>query len=226
VVSTSLVEAGVDLDFPCVYRALAGLDSIAQAAGRCNREGVLGRLGEVVVFVPPEPAPPGLMRKGADACVSTLHNVEVDPLSRSLFERYFSMFYRAVDLDKAGINELLRVDPNSLAVSFRTAADRFRLIDDRDQACVIVRYRQGNSDTRVDRLVATLASTGPDRWLMRSLQRYAVNIHDREAQRMLANGALTLAIPGLYVLQSDLLYHPELGLLEEDDVFNPSGNVV
>ena len=71
VVSTQLVEAGVDLDFPVVYRALSGLDSIAQAAGRCNREGRLDR-GEVVVFVPPEPAPPGVMRRAADKTVSTL----------------------------------------------------------------------------------------------------------------------------------------------------------
>src|SRR5208283_5261126 len=70
VVSTQLVEAGVDIDFPVVYRALAGLDSIAQAAGRCNREGRLneeGRLGEVIVFDAPKPAPSGSLRKGQDA---------------------------------------------------------------------------------------------------------------------------------------------------------------
>ena len=139
VVSTQLVEAGVDIDFPVVYRALAGLDSIAQAAGRCNREGRLEGLGRVVVFVPPQGPPPGHLRKGAQACVATLRGQEHDPLARGLFARYFTEFYHSVDLDQHGIVRLLTVQPRDLAVKFRSAAEAFRLIDDADSATVVVR---------------------------------------------------------------------------------------
>lgn len=99
VISTQLVEAGVDIDFPVVYRALAGLDSIAQAAGRCNREGRMVDKGRVVVFVPPVRPPIGHLRKAADACISTLRDQAHDPLARALFDRYFKEFYHSVDLD-------------------------------------------------------------------------------------------------------------------------------
>ena len=216
VISTQIVEAGVDVDFPVVYRALAGLDSIAQAAGRCNREGRLEK-GEVVVFVPPKPAPPGLLRKGEDACRSVLHGHTGQPLERGLFARYFERLYHACDLDAQGIVELLKVDGQTLATNFRTAADKFRLIQDEDSAPIIVRYRgMDGNDGKVDTLLNTLKKDGPKRWLMRQLQRYTVTVHSREITKLLSQGDIGEAIPGLYVQISDWLYHPNLGL-------NPDG---
>ncbi len=213
VISTQLVEAGVDVDFPVVYRALAGLDSIAQAAGRCNREGKLDK-GKVVVFVAPKPAPPGLLRKGEDACRSVLHDRPGNPLERSLFGRYFERLYHTCNLDERHIAELLKVDSQTLAVNFRTAGERFRLIQDEDSIPVVVLYRGAGSD--VEKWIATLRKDGPQRWLMRKLQRYTVNVHRRDADRLLKQGDIEEAIPGLCLQVSDWLYHPDLGL-------NPNG---
>lgn len=219
VVSTQLVEAGVDIDFPVVFRALAGLDAIAQAAGRCNREGRLDRLGQVVVFVPPTPGPPGHLRKAVQACMSTLHGQPADPLARSLFGTYFRQFYSAVDLDAQRIVPMLKVQPD-LAVQFGSAAKAFRLVDDQDSATVLVRYAEHARE--IDALLTQLHSEGPARWLMRKLQRYTVNIHQRLATQMLAQGSVSLSMPGLYVqVNASNLYDPVLGLVLDADVFNP-----
>ncbi|MFM9971688.1 MAG: CRISPR-associated helicase/endonuclease Cas3, partial [Burkholderiales bacterium] len=216
VVSTQLVEAGVDVDFPVVYRALAGLDSIAQAAGRCNREGRLtecGKQGDVIVFIPPQPAPPGLLRKGEDACRSVLHAHTGKPLERALFAHYFERLYHACDLDAQEINKLLEVDGQTLAVNFRTAAEQFKLIQDEDSAPVIVHYRGPNgADDTVGMLLNTLRKQGAYRWLMRKLQRYTVTIHRREVEKLVSRGDAEEIIPGLYVQISDWLYDPTLGL--------------
>ena len=222
VVSTQLVEAGVDIDFPVVYRALAGLDSIAQAAGRCNREGRLVGKGRVVVFVPPERPPLGDLRKGADACIFTLHDQAHDPLARALFGRYFTEFYHSVDLDSHGIVGLLKVETRTLATQFRSAAEAFRLIDDKDTAMVVVRYSPQRDE--IAKLLGLLEKEGPQRWLMRQLQRYTVSIQKRVADKMLVQGGLTLPMPGLYVqVDAENLYDPMLGLKPEGDVYNPSG---
>jgi CRISPR-associated endonuclease/helicase Cas3 len=213
VISTQLVEAGVDLDFPVVYRALAGLDSIAQAAGRCNREGLLEQ-GEVIVFIPPKPAPPGHLRKAEDISRSVLHGAIGDPLERTLFARYFEQFYYACDLDEHGIGKLLEVDGQSLAVNFRSAAEKFRLIRDEDTASIVVRYRgpAGNDDT-VDALLGKLRKDGPERWLMRKLQRYTVTVHKREVQEWQRTGDVEEWQPGWYVQVCDVGYSDELGLV-------------
>lgn len=230
VVSTQLVEAGVDLDFPVVYRALAGLDSIAQAAGRCNREGRLnavGQLGIVKVFVPPQPAPPGLLRTGEDACKSVLYGQEGEVLDRHLFGRYFERLYHDCELDAEGIGRLLEADGSTLAVNFRTAAERFKLIKDGDTAPVVVLYRgrDGNEKT-IDTLLGSLRKEGPQRWLMRKLQRYTVNVRLRDVQRLQAQSDIQELIPGLFVQVNSLLYHPVVGLQMEDVAAPAAGCVV
>ena len=140
-VSTQLIEAGVDLDFPCVYRAMAGLDSIAQAAGRCNREGKLPQLGEVVVFRAEEGAPNGSLKQGQDITEEMLKaGLLGDPLSPSAFAEYFRRFNGKGDVDKHDITRLLTAESsneNPLAIKFRTAAERFRLIDNQGVALVV-----------------------------------------------------------------------------------------
>ena len=103
VVSTQLVEAGVDLDFPIVYRALAGLDSLAQAAGRCNREGRLER-GELRVFVAETSPPPGVPRTGLAITEGMLRAQPALDLSSSEPHRmYFEHLYNAKDTDAKAI---------------------------------------------------------------------------------------------------------------------------
>ena len=182
----------------------------------------------MVVFVPPDAAPPGLLAKGEQACRSVLHGHAGDPLDRALFERYFRQLYYQCDLDKHGIDKLLTVQREPpLAVNFRTAAERFRLIDDADQTSVIVCYRgPEGQDTTVDQHLAQLRRDGTQRWLMRALQRYTVSIHQRDARRLLTQGDIEELLPGMFVQVSDLLYHPVLGLCTDASPSPPPARLI
>jgi CRISPR-associated endonuclease/helicase Cas3 len=215
VISTQLVEAGVDIDFPVVYRALTGLDSIAQAAGRCNREGLLKGKGKVVVFVPPKQAPVGHLRQAQDCGRQILQQRPADLLASENFLTYFRQLYwkkGAEGLDRQGILKYLKLN-GKLHFLFSSAAAKFRLIDETQQAPVIVRYMEG-----ID-LVEQLRHRGPDRKLLRQLQRYVVNLPRYQHQVLLNQGDIHEVHPGLFIQAHDGLYHQDLGLLGDDPAY-------
>jgi CRISPR-associated endonuclease/helicase Cas3 len=183
VISTQLVEAGVDIDFPVVYRAFAGLDSIAQVGGRCNREGKLndkGELGTVKVFIPPKPAPRGLLRKGEDTTRQLFSLPDFDPQHPLEFDRYFKLFYSSVNDTGTRFKTLLQTDVPH--IQFRTAAKEFKLIDDQAKQSVFVRYGD------IGKWLNELRRLGPKRHLMRKLQRYSVNLSRRDFDRARVDG--------------------------------------
>jgi CRISPR-associated endonuclease/helicase Cas3 len=215
VVSTQLVEAGVDIDFPVVYRALAGVDSLAQAAGRCNREGHLeGTLGHMVVFVPPEAAPVGLLRKGEDATRDVLAGATEIAFGPDLYERYFRSFYGKVnDFDAPHFRDRLVKEAGEWHFQFRTFASNFHLIDDNAQKSIIVWFKHASRDSL--QLIEELRRLGPSRRISRQLQRFTVNVPER-LFRYIRDAGYLEEIYGYAVQGVPGLYEPGLGLVFDE----------
>ena len=147
-IATALVEAGVDLDFPEVWRAVAGIDSIAQAAGRCNREGAMTNPGKVVIFEAEEafPPPPEL-RKNAEVALGILKDYP-DPLTPEAVTTYFRRLYwdMTYDLDSKGIMDRVNDAGGQLDYPFADIAKDFRLIEDATVPLIIGTGRYGIDD--------------------------------------------------------------------------------
>lgn len=194
VVSTQLIEAGVDVDFPVVYRAMAGLDSIAQSAGRCNREGTLAGKGTVTVFLPEQSAPPGFLRQGEQITLSLLHAGQLtEPLSPDSIARYFNALNRKGSRDEHGICDLLRAEQtndSALDISFRSAAEKFRLIDDNGVGVIAPYCPEGLDESPVHDWLEQLEADSSARWLHRKLQRFSITLPESFAEKLQAQGAL------------------------------------
>ena len=215
VVSTTLVEAGVDLDFPVVFRALAGLDAIAQAAGRCNREGRSPTPGLVRVFVPPGNLIPGQPKQGAQTTQELLASGKIkDVLAPETFRRYFDHFY-GKDADGTFDREQILSLQQPARGAFRTAAKRFMLIDDDSESVIVPYVPEGATSSPVHAWLRVLASDGNATWARRKLQRFTVSVPRRAIETMIAQ-ADVIERAGLWLAQ-DTRYDPLFGLLLPDD---------
>lgn len=216
VVSTQLIEAGVDIDFPVVFRAMAGLDSIAQAAGRCNREGKLnqeGKLGKVFVFNPPRPSHPGLLRKGEDACRSLLRTRQIENLDPEIFNAYFKQFYSSVrDFDYSKFRDDLCKEAFNFIFQFRSQSRKFKVIDDAAQRSVVIWYQGKTRNISSREYIEDLRRRGPNRPLSRRMQRFTVNVPEYTYKKLWNDGMIE-EIHGLSVQRSPGLYRKGVGLV-------------
>lgn len=193
-VSTQVVEAGVDLDFPLVLRAMGPLDRIVQAAGRCNREGrqVTGR---VAIFEPAEgQLPPGAYASATATTRNLLARADFDFHQPENYREYFQALYQVVDKDAKEIQSFRE------HLDFPGVAERFRMIDD-DSASVVVRYRgMDDSNDTVDRLISYVQHQEGKvpRWLLRQLQPYIVNVRSRLVDGFQRDGLLQELVAGLW----------------------------
>jgi len=217
-IATSLVEAGVDLDFPQVWRAEAGLDQIAQGAGRCNREGSR-RIEDSIVTIfkaPDNPAPPEVKQLSAD--FARMAGKHPDLLSPDALTDYFrEVYWRKGDgLDSKKILQDFGVSAGQTSFAYRSVAEKFRLIESGMAPVIIARDEAAKN--AIKKLQFEGVSPGG---VARDLQSYVVQIPPKARALLWKNGHVAFENEKEFgdqfaVLRTDNLYREEEGLLWEN----------
>lgn len=184
-VTTQVVEAGVDLDFPEVWRAIGPLDRIVQAAGRCNRNGKQS-VGMVVVFEPEGGGTPsGPYKVGIEKSKIILAKRPADDLHQpEIYREYFAHMYRSVNLDAYNVQTYRQ------ELNYPKVAQNYRLIKD-ETAMVVVPYEKSS-----ERLSAFMKQPSRETW--RGLQPYVVNIRAKDIVDYLERGYVREITRGVF----------------------------
>ena len=228
-VATSLVEASVDLDFPRVWRAETGLDQIAQAAGRCNREGRHPAEGSIVtVFAAPDYKPPAEIKQMAAAFDHMMRDYQ-DLLSPVAMEAFFAEVYWQMGkaLDAEDILECFRVDGTGTNFAYRTVAEKYCMIESGMQPLIVV--RDATAETTLRWLRSGVPRAGA---LARRFQPYVVQVPPNDRTLLISNGHVHFEREDVYgnqfaVLQTADLYAEETGLSwEEADYLGGGATII
>ncbi|RMH17516.1 MAG: CRISPR-associated endonuclease Cas3'' [Acidobacteria bacterium] len=208
-IATQVVEAGVDVDFPFVYRALGGLDSLVQAGGRANREGRLEVAERLIVFRAPTRPPPGTPQRGLEVMEQLLEKYDgtVDVHQPEVVSKYFELLYSIQTLDRDAILA------HEAGLDFPAVARAFRLIDDAWSAPLVVRW--GDGARRLERL----RQQGPSRDRLRALQPFTVNVNRHLLPRLEQDGVIEHVAEVVHALSPgyERLYSERYGLILDPD---------
>ena len=208
VISTSLIEAGVDVDFPAVFREEAGLDSILQAAGRCNREGKRPVSESIVTLFQGEAAPPPLFQTAIGAGRMVLEQYD-DIASQEAIQAYF---HTLLELKGAEAQDIYGILPKirTELLPFQSVAERFHMIDSPTRT-VYIPLGAGAE------LVGRLRAGERSRALFRQLGQYGVSIYEEHFAALDQAGDLERLEDGSAILATLSLYSEETGLSLEAD---------
>lgn len=211
VVSTSLVEAGVDMDFPCVYREMAGLDSIAQAAGRCNRNGKRPVEESIVTYFRGEEPVPLLQKTRVQAAREALAGGG-EPADPVVMERYFTGLRKWIGkaTDKSRAVEHLRYGYKGCLLPFARVAEDFHLID-QATSVVYIPLEEGEELSR------RLLSGTADRDTYRKAGQYGVSVYQGHFRALLEAGDIVPLSEDSAVLENMELYREKTGLSLHSD---------
>lgn len=227
-ISTSLIEAGVDVDFPCVMRAEAGLDSIAQAAGRCNREGKRSLVdSEVFVFQSPDwKAPPELDQLTGNMR-EVIRNHQGDLLAPEALTMYFQGVYwsKGKELDSKNLMASHSNHLPKLSFPFQNIARDYSMIDAHLKLLII------EFDDEATLLIESLKFAESVGGIARQLQRYLVQIPDKGFKELVKFGAIQTIESErfgdqFWVLINKDLYNDVAGLSWENPTYIKSENLV
>ena len=205
VVSTSLIEAGVDVDFPVVWRALAGLDAMIQAGGRCNREGLRPLAVSTVNLFETDVKPPRMMEQNIAAAQKVMRTLE-DIASPEAIHAYFQQLYHVLKGEEALDQKGILAQMEGGTMPFETVAHQFQLIETGDYTVYVPYGEQGAE------LVEALAETGPTRALLRKLGVYAVGVYPQQFDDLYRSGALERIGENIGILRDRSLYGEHVGL--------------